>query len=69
MLVLKRKEGQVVEIVHVASGDTIRVRTYNIKPQYPGQLDLAFDDPSYKFAIERSERQENKRAENRPVSA
>jgi len=52
MLVLKRKEGQWVEITH-RSGDTIRVRVYNIRARYPGQLDLAFDDTELNFQIQR----------------
>ena len=43
MLILRRKEGQWVEITH-RSGDTIRLRVYNIRSRYPGQLDIAFDD-------------------------
>lgn len=55
MLVLRRKEGQWVEITH-KSGDTIRVRVYNILTRQPGQLDLAFDDDAHNFLIQRSER-------------
>ncbi len=55
MLVLRRKEGQWVEITH-KSGDKVRVRVCNIRARYPGQLDLAFDDEARNFAIQRPER-------------
>ena len=55
MLILRRKEGQWVEITH-KSGDVIRIRVYNIRARYPGQLDLAFDDDARNFAIQRPER-------------
>ena len=55
MLVLRRKEGQWVEITH-KSGDTIRVRVYNIRTPHPGQVDLAFDDDDHNFLIQRPER-------------
>lgn len=55
MLILRRKEGQWVELTH-KSGDKIRVRVYNIRARYPGQLDLAFDDDAHNFKIERPER-------------
>ena len=55
MLVLRRKEGQWVEITH-KSGDTIRVRVYHIRTRFPGQLDLAFDDDAHNFLIQRPER-------------
>ena len=55
MLILRRKEGQWVEITH-KSGDTIRIRVYNIRARYPGQLELAFDDDAHHFAIQRPER-------------
>lgn len=55
MLILRRKEGQWVEITH-RSGDTIRVRVCNIRARYPGQLDLAFDDDARNFLIQRPER-------------
>jgi hypothetical protein len=56
MLVLRRKEGQWVEITH-RSGETIRIRVYNIRARYPGQLDLAFDDSARNFMIHRPERE------------
>jgi hypothetical protein len=55
MLVLKRKEGEWVNIVH-RSGDTIRVRVYDIRGGEPGRTCLAFDDSARNFAIERPER-------------
>lgn len=55
MLVLKRKEGQWIEIVH-RSGDRIRIRVYNIRSRFPGQLDLAFEDKERNFTIRRPER-------------
>jgi sRNA-binding carbon storage regulator CsrA len=55
MLILRRKEGQWIEITH-RSGDTIRVRVANIRARYPGQLDLVLDDPERHFVIQRAER-------------
>lgn len=55
MLVLKRKEGQWIEVVH-KTGDLLRIRVYNIRSRYPGQLDLAFEDEAHNFAIHRPER-------------
>ena len=58
MLVLKRKEGQWVEIIH-HSGDMIRVRVYDIQlgnPYGPCRANLAFDDSARNFEIRRPER-------------
>ena len=55
MLVLKRKEGQWVEITH-KSGDKIRIRVYRIREGFPSQLDLAFDDDARNFEVQRPER-------------
>jgi hypothetical protein len=55
MLVLRRKEGQWVEITH-HSGDRILIRVYNIRCRFPGQLDMAFDDPDRHFVIQRGDR-------------
>lgn len=55
MLILRRKEGQWIEITH-RSGDKIRVRVCNIRARYPGQLDLVLDDPDHHFMIQRAER-------------
>ncbi len=56
MLVLKRKEGQWVEITHTQSGDTLRIRVYDICGDFPGRANLAFDDPNRFFEIQRPER-------------
>lgn len=56
MLVLKRKEGQWIEVVHAASGDMLRIRVYNIRDRDPKQVDLAFDDDARNFNINRPER-------------
>jgi hypothetical protein len=55
MLVLKRKEGQWIEIQH-KSGDRLRIRVYNIRPRFPGQLDLAIEDDALNFEVQRPER-------------
>ena len=55
MLVLKRKEGQWVDITHT-SGDVLRVRVCQIEAGNPGYLNLAFDDAARNFEIERPER-------------
>jgi hypothetical protein len=55
MLVLKRKEGQWVEVTH-ASGDVMRIRVCQIEAGCPGHLNLAFDDPERNFEIQRPER-------------
>lgn len=55
MLVLKRKEGQWVEITH-RSGDLLCVRVCQIEAGQPGHLNLAFDDDARNFEIERPER-------------
>ena len=55
MLVLKRKEGQWVEVTH-RSGDILRIRVCKIEPGHPGHLNLAFDDSARNFEIERPER-------------
>ena len=68
MLVLRRKEGQWVEITH-KSGDTIRVRVYNIRTRGPGQLDLAFDDDAHNFLIQRPERVERFQDDLAPLNS
>lgn len=55
MLVLKRKDGQWVEITH-RSGDKLRIRAYQIESGRPGSLNLAFEDDPRNFEIERPER-------------
>ncbi len=52
MLVLRRKEGQWIEITH-RSGDVLRIRACKIESRH---LDLVFDDAARNFDIERAER-------------
>lgn len=52
MLVIRRSEGQWVEVTH-RSGDVLRFRVYDLAP---GRVQLAFEDPERHFAIERPER-------------
>jgi hypothetical protein len=66
MLVLKRKEGQWVEVTH-SSGDLLRIRVCQIEPGQPGRLNLAFDDDARNFAIERPERKQKFAAEVPPA--
>lgn len=56
MLVLRRTEGQWVEITHQASGDTLRIRVYDLDRGGGRHVHLAFDDAPRHFAIERPER-------------
>lgn len=55
MLILRRKEGQWLEITH-RSGDVLRLRLCNIRPGHPNQVEAVFDDAARNFAIERPER-------------
>jgi hypothetical protein len=55
MLVLRRKEGQWVELTHAKSGDAIRIHVCNIRSRPPGRLDLAFEDDARNFTIVREE--------------
>ena len=55
MLVLKRKEGQWIEVTH-RSGDVLRFRVYDIARNDPGRVNLAFDDEARNFNIQRPER-------------
>lgn len=58
MLVLRRREGQWVEVTH-RSGDVLRIRVYDIGGDGSGRhcgAHLAFDDAPRNFAIERPER-------------
>jgi hypothetical protein len=64
MLVLKRKEGQWVEVTH-SSGDVMRIRVCQIESGQPGHLNLAFDDSARNFQIERPERKERLAAQAR----
>lgn len=69
MLVLKRKEGQWVEVTH-RSGDILRIRVCKIEGGAPGHLNLAFDDAPRHFEIERPERRHQPRPEAvEPVEA
>ncbi|GAC1467242.1 MAG: hypothetical protein NVSMB9_08630 [Isosphaeraceae bacterium] len=61
MLILRRKEGQWVELRH-KSGDTLRIRVCNIRAACAGQLDLVFDDDAHNFLIQRLERFEKEPA-------
>ena len=56
MLVLKRKEGQWVQVTHAASGDVLRIRVYDITNGLPPRANLAFDDSPRNFILERPER-------------
>jgi hypothetical protein len=67
MLVLRREEGQWIEIAH-RSGDLIRIRVYNIRSRFPGQVDMAFDDDARHFDIRRGERKDRAPARLAPVS-
>ena len=55
MLVLKRKEGQWIDVTH-KSGDVLRFRVYNLCTEFPGRVNLAFDDAERNFEIQRPER-------------
>lgn len=55
MLVLKRTEGQWVDVIH-KSGDVLRVRVYDIGAENRGRVNLAFDDAARNFEIQRPER-------------
>jgi sRNA-binding carbon storage regulator CsrA len=65
MLVLKRHEGEWVEITHTASGDVLRVRVYRTEF---GQAHLAFDDSPRNFRIERPERATRPPQSTRPAA-
>lgn len=56
MLVLKRRNGQWIEVTHTASGQVLRFRVYNISCDYPGRVNLAFDDEERNFEIQRPDR-------------
>lgn len=62
MLVLRRMDGQWVEITH-KSGDVLRFRVYDLCNEGPGRAHLAFDDPARNFEIQRPERVQRLRAE------
>lgn len=52
MLVLKRKDGEWIELIH-RSGEVLRFRVYNIEGD---RCQIAFDDPDRNFEIYRAER-------------
>ena len=55
MLILRRKEGQWIEVTH-RSGDVLRFRVYDIGTPCSRTANLAFDDPAMNFSIQRPER-------------
>jgi hypothetical protein len=55
MLILKRKEGQWINILH-KSGDLIRFRVYQICGGELAHAYFAFDDVARNFDVQRSER-------------
>lgn len=55
MLVLRRKDGQWIEVTH-HSGDVLRFRVYDVCGDEHGRVNLAFDDPDRNFVIQRPER-------------
>lgn len=55
MLILRRKEGQWVEVTH-RSGDVLRVLVRDVRPGGPGQVNLGWEDPDHHFVIQRPER-------------
>jgi hypothetical protein len=55
MLVLRREEGQWIEVTH-RSGDVLRFRVYDLSGEGPGRVQLAFEDRAQNFDIERPER-------------
>lgn len=55
MLVLRRTEGQWLEVTHEASGDVLRLRVCDLTSH---RVNLVFDEPARRFRIERSERRQ-----------
>lgn len=55
MLVLRRSEGQWIEVTH-RSGDVLRFRVYDLSDEGPGRVHLAFDDQARNFDIQRPDR-------------
>jgi hypothetical protein len=68
MLVLKRTDGQWVDVTH-KSGDVIRIRVCEIAAGSPGRLNLAFDDDARNFEIARPERRAPVSAESSEAAA
>lgn len=67
MLVLRRNEGQWVEVTH-KSGDTLRFRVYDLGHEGGRRAHLAFDDPARNFSIQRPERRERIESPAEPTS-
>jgi hypothetical protein len=55
MLVLRRSDGQWVEVTH-RSGDVLRFRVYDLCREGAGRIHLAFEDSERNFNIQRPER-------------
>jgi len=56
VLILGRREGQWVTVVHNASGDTLRIRLFHVRGRSRGdapRCQLGFDDPDWRFLIDR----------------
>ncbi|HEV3164670.1 MAG TPA: hypothetical protein VGZ22_11630 [Isosphaeraceae bacterium] len=71
MLVLKRKEGQWINITH-RSGDVIRLRVYQICGGLSSHVSVALDDDAHNFEIQRPERvvrAQDRQKHSRPGSA
>ncbi len=51
MLVIRRREGQWIDVVHGATGDMVRIRVNTIRRDY--DVSLGFDDPDWNFEITR----------------
>lgn len=62
MLVLRRRDGQWVELIH-RSGDVLRIRVYGIGERGVDQVSIAFDDDDRNFEIKRPERDEASRSD------
>lgn len=56
MLILRRKNGDYVDVTHGTSGDVLRIWTSNVRWCGGTQVDMGFDDPAHNFQIQRSER-------------
>lgn len=56
MLVLRRRDGQWIEIESAATGHVLRVRVYRRPGDRPEWVNMAFDDADHHFLIRRPER-------------
>lgn len=57
MLILGRRDGQWVTVIHDASGDVLRIRISNVRGRVGAdapRCDLGFDDPDWRFLIDRA---------------